>query len=565
MHTLDWIILIASLVFIVVYGVWKGRGSKNIQGYLLANKSLNWYTIALSIMATQASAITFLSAPGQAYVDGMRFVQYYFGLPIAMVVLSMTAVPIFHRLNVYTAYEYLENRFDMKTRGLAAILFLIQRGLAAGLTILAPSLILSIIFGWNLTHTNLLIGTLVIVYTASGGTKAVNFTNFHQLLIAMGGMVCAFFMVIILLPSDVSFLDAVKVSGKMGRLNVTDFTFDLNNRYNIWSGVLGGAFLALSYFGTDQSQVQRYLTGKSVAQSRIALLFNGMIKIPMQFFILFVGAMVFVFYQFERPPIFFNAYETGKIKSSAYATQFEELESAHQMAHEYKEEQVRQLIEAMESGAEHEIIAAERKVEAADRAVNEIRRSAIELMKTNDPAMDAQDINYIFLTFVTDYLPVGIVGLVIAMVFAASMSSTSSELNALTSTFIVDIYKRLLKKDGNDRHYLIASKLATVFWGAFAIWFATFVSGLGSLIEAVNILGSLFYGTILGIFLAAFYFRSIRGGATFYAALVAEAIVLLCYFLKLPISFLWYNVIGCVLVIVLAYLINPLLSASRRH
>jgi len=565
MHTLDWLILIASLVFIVVYGLWKGRGSKDIQGYLLANRSLSWYTIALSIMATQASAITFLSAPGQAYVDGMRFVQYYFGLPIAMVILSMTAVPIFHRLNVYTAYEYLENRFDMKTRGLAAFLFLIQRGLAAGLTILAPSLILSIIFNWNLTYTNIVIGTLVIIYTASGGTRAVNFTNFHQLLIALGGMLCAFFMVIYLLPPDISFLDAVRVSGKMGRLNVTDFHFDLNNKYNIWSGLLGGAFLALSYFGTDQSQVQRYLTGRSIAQSRVALLFNGMVKIPMQFFILFVGVMVFVFYQFEKPPIFFNSYETAKIKSSAYATQFHELEIAHEKTYVHKKKQIRDLVSAMESGDEQAVRSAEKDVELAQQDVSEIRQQAIDLMKANDPAMDPQDINYIFLTFVTDYLPIGVVGLVIAMVFAASMSSTSSELNALASTSVVDIYKRLMKKTGSDRHYVIISKLATVFWGVFAIWFATFVSGLGSLIEAVNVLGSLFYGTILGIFLTAFYFKSIRGGATFFAAIIAEIIVLLCYFFQVPISFLWYNVIGCVLVIVLAYFINPFLNFKRAH
>lgn len=560
MHTLDWIILSASLIFIVVYGIWKGRGSKDIQGYLLANRSLNWYTIALSIMATQASAITFLSAPGQAYVDGMRFVQYYFGLPIAMVILSVTAVPIFHRLNVYTAYEYLENRFDMKTRGLAAFLFLIQRGLAAGLTILAPSLILSIIFDWNLTYTNFLIGALVIIYTASGGTKAVNFTNFHQLLIALGGMVCAFFMVIHLLPGDISFLDAVKVSGKLGRLNITDFTFDLNNKYNIWSGLLGGTFLALSYFGTDQSQVQRYLTGKSVTQSRVAILFNGMVKIPMQFFILFVGVMVFVFYQFQQPPIFFNSYETAKIKSSTYATHFHELEVAHEKTHEYKKEQIRDLVNAMQNGNEETIKDVQKEVKLAQNQVNEIRKEAIDLMKINDPGMDPQDINYIFLTFVTDYLPAGIVGLVIAMVFAASMSSTSSELNALASTSVVDIYRRLLKKTGSDKHYVIVSKLATVFWGLFAIWFATFVSGLGSLIEAVNILGSLFYGTILGIFLTAFYFKSIRGGSSFFAAIIAESVVLLCYFFELPISFLWYNVIGCVLVIIFAQVINPFLN-----
>jgi len=562
MHTLDWIVLVASLLFIVVYGLWKGKGSKNIRGYLLADRSMRWHTIAFSIMATQASAITFLSAPGQAYTDGVRFVQFYFGLPIAMVVLCITAVPIYHRLKVYTAYEYLEGRFDLKTRGLAALLFLIQRGLAAGLTIFAPALILSIIFGWNIYITNLIIGVLVISYTASGGTKAVNYTNFHQMGIIMTGMVCAFLVIIFLLPDDISFLEAVKVSGKMGKLNALDFKFDLDNRYNFWSGILGGTFLALSYFGTDQSQVQRYLTGRSVAQSRLGLIFNGLVKIPMQFFILFIGAMVFVFYQFEKPPIFFNSYEIENIKSSPYSKEFQELETGYSDALELKEDKVNQLVSAMRQGNPSLVNEAQTDLKEAQKNANSIRDEAISLMQKNNPLMDPQDTNYVFLAFVTKYLPVGLVGLIIAVIFAASMSSTSSELNALASTTVVDIYKRVIKKEGSDRHYLIASKLATVFWGIYAISLAQYASRLGSLIEAVNILGSLFYGTILGIFLVAFYFKSVRGTATFYAAIVAELAVVYC-FIFTDISFLWYNAIGCSGVIIGAIMLNLIIKRER--
>jgi Na+/proline symporter len=561
MQALDWIVLIASLLFIVTYGLWKGKGSKNIKDYILANKSLRWPTIAFSIMATQASAITFLSAPGQAYVDGMRFVQYYLGLPIAMVILCITAIPIYHRLNVYTAYEYLEGRFDLKTRLLAALLFLTQRGLAAGLTIFAPAIILSVLFGWNLYLTNLVIGVLVISYTASGGTKAVNHTNFHQMGIIVTGMICAFLMLIYLLPDNISFLEAVKISGKMGRLNVMDFKFDLNNRYNFWSGILGGTFLALSYFGTDQSQVQRYLTGRSVTQSRLGLLFNVLVKIPMQFFILFIAAMVFVFYQFERPPIFFNTYEVEQIQSSQYAEDFSRLEEKFEQSLNVKEEKVESLVQAIRSGNNDRITNAQNELMTAEKDADQIRDAAIGLMKKNNPDVDPIDTNFIFLSFVIEYLPAGLVGLIIAVIFAASMSSTSSELNALASTTIVDIYKRVLKKDGNDRHYLIASKLATVFWGIYAILLAEYASRLGSLIEAVNILGSLFYGTILGIFLVAFYIKSVRGTAVFYAAIAAEALVIYC-FMFTDITFLWYNAVGCGGVIIAALILNPFLNGK---
>lgn len=562
MQTLDWIVLVASLLFIVIYGLWKGRGSKNIRGYLLADKSMRWPTIAFSIMATQASAITFLSAPGQAYVDGMRFLQFYLGLPIAMVILCITAIPIYHRLNVYTAYEYLEGRFDAKTRSLAALLFLIQRGLAAGLTIFAPAIILSVIFGWNLYLTNLIIGVLVVSYTASGGTKAVNHTNFHQMGIIMTGMILAFLVIIFLLPDNISFLDAIKVSGKMGRLNAMDFTFDLSNRYNFWSGILGGTFLALSYFGTDQSQVQRYLTGRSITQSRLGLLFNGLVKIPMQFFILFIGAMVFVFYQFERPPIFFNSYEVNRVKESSYSGKFRELEEKYQQALDMKEEKVSHLVDVMKTSDKAGIDRAQKELLAAESQAMEIRNRAINLMKENDPEIDPKDTNFIFLTFVVKYLPVGLVGLIIAVIFAASMSSTSSELNALASTTIVDGYRRFFKKEGSDRHYLIASKAATIFWGIYAILLAEYASRLGSLIEAVNILGSLFYGTILGIFLVAFYFKSIKGTATFWGAIIAEIAVVYA-FIFTDISFLWYNAIGCIGVIAASYILNLFMNTGE--
>ena len=564
MRTLDWIILIASLVFIVVYGIWKGRGSKDIKGYLLANRSLKWYTIALSIMATQASAITFLSTPGQAYVDGMRFVQFYFGLPIAMVILCITAIPIYNKLNVYTAYEYLESRFDYKTRALASFLFLIQRGLAAGLTIYAPSIILSVILGWDIYWTNIIVGILVISYTASGGTKAVNMTHFYQMLIIMMGMLSALYIVIKLLPSDISLMDAAHIAGKMGKLNTIDLKFDLSNRYNIWSGILGGLFLQLSYFGTDQSQVQRYLTGESIAQSRLGLLFNGFIKIPMQFYILFLGAMVFVFYQFEQPPLFFNSVESDQIKSSIYAKQYENLEIEHSRIFSEKQENIRSLLDAIEAGNANQIQTAEEKLGISQEEFNNLHNSAVSLLQKNNPDLDPSDTNYIFLTFVVCFLPVGLVGLVIAAIIAASMSSTSGELNALAATTVVDIYRRAIKKEGSEKHYVIISKLATLIWGIYAIFLAVYASRLGSLIEAVNILGSLFYGTILGIFLVAFYGKSISGTATFYAAIIAELVVVICFFFT-DITFLWYNVIGCIGVILLAFIFNPLANSKNAN
>ncbi len=556
MKLLDWFVLVGFVTFIVIYGVWKGRRNSDLEGYLLADRRMRWPMVALSIMATQASAITFLSTPGQAYADGMRFVQFYLGLPLAMVILSITAVPIYHRLKVYTAYEYLEGRFDLKTRSLAGGLFLIQRGLAAGLTIYAPSLIFSLILGLDIRFVILFLGGLVTLYTASGGTKAVEHTHFQQALITTGGMIVAFFTILALLPRDVSFIESVSVAGKMGRLNAIDFSFDPANQYNFWSGLIGGCFLALSYFGTDQSQVQRYLTGRSVAESRLGLLFNGMAKVPMQFAILFLGAMVFVFYQFTPPPLFFNPGETRKVQASTSADEFQTLETEHAAAIAVRQGEVRSLVAAMRTGDAQQLASAEEDLRAAEGTVRAIRGRAVELMKANDPRANTNDTNYVFLTFVTRYMPTGIVGLVIAAIFLASMSSTASELNALASTTVVDIYRRLVKKEASERHYLIFSKLATIFWGAFAILFAEYASNLGSLVEAVNRLGSLFYGTILGIFLLAFYFKRIGGNATFLAALVGEATVLACARYS-SVAFLWYNVIGCLVVITAAHVINP--------
>jgi SSS family transporter len=564
MRSLDWILLSSFLLFVAVYGVWKTRGKKDIQGYFLANKSTPWYVITISIMATQASAITFLSTPGQAYVDGMRFVQFYFGLPIAMVILSITAVPIFHKLKVVTAYELLEQRFDLKNRALGSILFLIQRGLAAGFTILAPALIISVILGWDFRLTIFMIGGLVIIYTAAGGTEAVYKTHLLQMAIVTAGMAAALFMVFRRLPPDISFSSAIHVAGKLGRLNVINFAFDWKDRYNFWSGLIGGGFLALSYFGTDQSQVQRYLTGRSIAQSRLGLLANGVLKVPMQFIILFIGAMIFVFYQFVTPPLFFNPVETANIKNSSYGDAYTKLETDYHRLNGEKQEQIRNMLAAIESRKDEDLDNALQRLRRTRESEFGVRQEAIQLIKKGNPRAETNDTNYIFLTFVTHFLPVGLVGLVLAAILSASMSSSSAELNALASVTVVDIYKRLGRRNASERHYLIVSKLATVFWGLYAISFAQFANHLGSLIEAVNIMGSLFYGTILGIFLIAFYFKNIGGHATFIAAIIAELAVLACYFFT-EIPYLWFNVIGCLILVSLAHIMNPLLPEKNKR
>jgi solute:Na+ symporter, SSS family len=559
MHSLDWTLLTSFLLFVAVYGIWKTRGKKDTQGYFLANRSTPWYVITISIMATQASGITFLSTPGQAYVDGMRFVQFYFGLPIAMVILSITAVPLYHKLKVYTAYEFLEQRFDLKSRALGSILFLIQRGLAAGFTILAPALVISVILGWDFRLTIFLVGGLVILYTASGGTEAVYKTHLLQMAIVAAGMAAALYMVFHRLPPDISFSNALHVAGKLGKLNVVNFAFDWKDRYTFWSGLIGGGFLALSYFGTDQSQVQRYLGGRSIGQSRMGLLANGVVKVPMQFIILFIGAMVFVFYQFVTPPLFFNPVETAHIKNGPYGGAYTKLETDYERLNGEKQEQIRKMLTAIEARKDEDLKNTLQKLRRTRESELGVRQEAIELIKKGNPRADTNDTNFIFLGFVTRFLPAGLLGLILAAILSASMSSSAAELNALASVTVIDIYKRLGKRNASEHHYLVVSRLATVFWGLYAIGFAQFANHLGSLIEAVNIMGSLFYGTILGIFLVAFFFKKIGGHATFIAAIIAELTVLACYFFtKIP--YLWYTVIGCLIVVALAHLMNPFLT-----
>ena len=548
MRQLDWIVLAATLLLIVLYGMWKGRGSRNIKGFLLADRSMKWYTVALAIMATQASAITFTSTPGQAYVDGMRFVQFYLGLPIAMVILCVTAVPIYHKLGVYTAYEYLEKRFDTKTRVLTTLIFLVSRGLAAGITIYAPSLILSVMLGTDIRITSLIIGSLVIIYTTSGGIKAVNYTDFFQLIIVMGGMCIAFVVAFCLLPKGISFTDALSVSAVMGKLNAIDLSLDFSNRYNIWSGIIGGMFVALAYFGTDQSQVQRYLTSESITQSRLALLFNGLAKVPMQFFILFIGVVVFVFFQFVQPPLIFNPVKAGILRSGEKAADFRQLEERHTALFQKKSDEINEYLQARHQHNDIRVAEKKEELQLLQQQYDAVRAEASVLLEDKNNKTDTSETNYIFLTFVLTYLPAGLVGLIFACVFTASMSSSSGELSALATISIIDIYKRFIKCEASEKHYLMVSRIMMALWGLYGIAFAQYASRLGSLIEAVNILGSLFYGTMLGVFLLAFYFKSVKGTAAFIGALSGE-IVVLCCFQFTSIAWLWYNVIGCFVVV----------------
>ena len=564
MSPLDWAVLVVSLTGIVLYGVWRGQGERDLKDYLLGGRAMGWTMVAFSVMSTQASAITFLSTPGQAYADGMRFLQFYFGLPIAMVVLCATAVPIFHRLGVYTAYEYLEGRFDTKTRSLAALLFLTQRGLAAGLTIYAPSLILSVVLGWNIQWTIVAIGVLVMAYTVWGGSRSVSHTHFLQFLVIWTGLAIVAWTIARSLPEGVSILDSVAVAGRLGRLKIVDPSFDLQNRYNLWSGLIGGAFLAMSYFGTDQSQVGRYLTGRSVAQSRLGLLFNGLAKVPMQFLILGVGATVFAFYLFTPPPVFFNPEPVRAIEHSELGPEFRDATARHHHAAVARAARARDLVAARRGEDPAALAAAGTALETAHAEVETARRAAIEVLKRGDAKTNPNDVNYVFLRFVLNHLPVGVVGLVLAMVFAASMSASSAELSALSSTTIVDVWKRLLGGGGGGpAAELRASRWITLGWSLFAIGFAQFAGKLGSLVEAVNVLGSLFYGTILGIFLTAFYLKRVGGTPVFIAALVAEVAVLACYF-GTKISFLWFNVVGCLVVVLVASLLAALRPGWRR-
>ena len=564
MRTPDWLVLGATLFIIVTYGLWKSRKTKDIHGFLLANKQLPWYHVGLSVMATQASAITFLSAPGQAFSDGMRFVQFYFGLPLAMIVLCVTFIPIFKKLNVYTAYEYLETRFDNKTRSLTAFLFLLQRGLSTGITIYAPSIILSAILNIDINYTVLFIGTIVILYTVYGGTRAVSHTQLFQMSIIFGGLVVAAYLVTQMLPENVPLIDSLHIAGKLGKLNVIDTNFDLSNKYNIWSGIIGGFFLQLSYFGTDQSQVGRYLTGASVSQSRLGLVMNGLVKIPMQFFILFIGILVFIFYQFNAPPIFFNNVEVNRIKNSEYKDEFAKLETDYSKAHIEKRTHINNLMEAVRLKDEQAVNLQRANLVESEKKALEIRKSAIGLMEKNHQNADPNDSNYIFLTFVMQHMPVGLVGLIFAIVFMASMGSTASGLNSLASTTIVDFYKRKMRPSQTDRNYLHASRWATAAWGVFCVVVALYAGKLGNLIEAVNVLGSLFYGTILGIFITAFFIKRVRGSAVFYAALAAEAFIVYAWITDLT-AFLWLNVIGCLLVMVISVIIEFVMKRIKMN
>lgn len=562
MSTLDWTVLLLTLLVIIGYGVYKSRGTKSMQAFLLGNQSLPWYTVCLSVMATQASAITFLSAPGLAYTSGMAFVQFYFGLPLAMIVLCITFVPIFHQLKVYTAYEYLEQRFDLRTRALTAFLFLIQRGLSTGITIYAPSIILSTILNIDPTYTTLFIGSLVVFYTVYGGTKAVSYTQLLQMSIIFCGLFAAGVMVVKLLPETVGFTKAISIAGKMGRTNAIDFGFDWKNQYTIWSGLIGGFFLQLSYFGTDQSQVGRYLTGASVSQSRLGLLMNGMVKIPMQFLILLIGVLVFTFYQYNKPPIFFNSYELKKLENSPFKTDLAKIKHNYDQAFIAKKKEVEQLDLALTTNDVKKIDQQRLKVRQADEHTKKVREQLTDLMIRNDPAAQksgaTNDNNYVFLSFVTQYLPEGLIGLLIAIIFLASMGSTASALNSLASTTIVDIYKRLINRNGTDGQYVAASRWATVAWGIVCIIMALYTSKIGNLLEAVNILGSFIYGTILGVFVVAFYFKKVGGKAVFFGAIVAETIVCICGFNDW-VAYLWLNVIGCLLVVIFAFIFEKIM------
>lgn len=557
MNLLDWIILFGTLLFIALYGTWKTRGTKNIEGYLKGDNNMKWWMIGVSIMATQASAVTFLSTPGQAMEDGMRFLQFYFGLPLAMVIISVTMVPIYYRLKVYTAYEYLETRFDLKTRTLAAILFLMLRGLSAGITLFAPAIVLSTILGWNIIFTTILIGLFVIIYSVSGGTKAVSLTQRQQMTVIMGGMILAGILAYRLLPDYVSFSDTIQIAGELGKLNIVTTNFSLSDRFNIWSGLLASTFLFLSYFGTDQSQVSRYLGGKSLTESRMGLIFNGLLKIPMQFIILFIGVLVFVFYLFNQPPVFHNQPLRSQVEKTVYADSLSQLQQGYDRIYAEKQSAVQLLVKGIQQDNDELIATSKRQYSIAKRQEDSVRLQVKKTITAAVPGAKTQDRDYMFLNFVLSYLPHGIIGLLLAVMFSAAMGSMAGELNALASTTTVDIYKRSFKPEASPLHYLHASRFFTILWALIAMVFAMLANQAENLIQFVNIVGSLFYGTILGIFLVAFYIKSVRSNAIFVAALIGESAVLICYFFYYEeIAFLYYNIIGCVVVVVISWLLK---------
>lgn len=563
MSNTDWIVLFCTLLLIVAYGVYKSKGIRNIDGYLLGNKSLPWYHVALSVMATQASAITFLSAPGLAYTSGLSFVQFYFGLPLAMIVLSISFVPMFHRMRVFTAYEFLEKRFDVRTRAFTAFLFLIQRGLSTGITIYAPAIILSSILQIDVTYTTLFIGTLVVLYTVYGGTKAVSYTQLLQMSIIFGGLLAAGVMVVYMLPKDIGLIKALHIAGKSGKANAIDLSFDWNNQYTLWSGLIGGFFLQLSYFGTDQSQVGRYLTGSSIRDSRIGLLMNGLLKVPMQFAILLIGILVFAYYQYNSPPIFFNKFELNKIENSDYAAQVDKLKVEHESIFQEKQAQINRLTDALDNGDDAIVADVRQQLHSADVRAKEVRKDLVSLMQENDGASDTNDNNYIFLSFVTENFPKGLIGLLVAIVFMASMGATASAINSLASTTVIDIFKRFVKKKGSEGQYLSASRAFTFVWGVFCVIIALYASKLGNLLEAVNILGSLFYGTILGIFVVAFYVKRAGGKAVLWAAILTEIIVV-SFWWNDVMAFLWLNLVGCAGVVLFALLFQGIMANGKK-
>lgn len=551
MENLDWIVLSVTLSFIVIYGILKTKGSANVKDYLLDNNETPWFTVGVSVMATQASAITFLSTPGQAYHDGMGFVQFYFGLPLAMIIIAYTFIPIYHRLKVYTAYEYLEQRFNIETRTLAAILFLIQRGLGTGITIYAPSIILSALLGWNLNMLNIIIGILVIVYTVTGGTKAVNVTQKHQMFVIMSGMFIIFFYILANLPHEVNFSNVLHIAGANGKMDILDFSYNPETRYTFWSGITGGFFLMLSYFGTDQSQVGRYLSGKSVKESQMGLIMNGILKVPMQFFILLTGVLVFVFFQFNDAPLHFNPTNVEKVKASEYKADYENLEQKLTQINTDKKIVNQIYIEQLKHN-EFDNPILKKQMVALSLKEKDLREDAKEVIKKVDEKTETNDKDYVFLYFILNYLPKGLLGLLLAVIFSAAMSSSASGLNSLGATSAIDIYKRNVSNK-SDKHYVVATQYFTVFWGIIAIGFACISSLFENLIQLVNIIGSIFYGTVLGIFLIGFYFKYIKGKAVFIGACVSQLTIFYIFYLDV-VSYLWLNFIGALLTITLSFL-----------
>lgn len=562
MSNIDWVILCCTLLFIVAYGAYKTKGSKNVQDYIKGNNEAQWWTIGLSVMATQASAITFLSTPGQAFHSGMGFVQFYFGLPIAMVIICLVFIPIYHRLKVYTAYEYLESRFDQKTRTLTAILFLVQRGLAAGITIFAPAIILSAVLGWDLLTLNIIIGVLVIIYTVSGGTKAVSITQKQQMAVIFAGMFAAFFIIVSKLPEDITFTKALDIAGASGKMEILDFSFDLSNRYTIWTGFLGGTFLMLSYFGTDQSQVQRYLSGRSVRESQLGLLFNGLLKVPMQFFILLVGVMVFVFYQFNASPINFNPAAHEAVQNSEYVQEYTALEN--QLKTIQAEQNITSLAyaEVSDQTSSEDYKALKYQLAQLNKEEVAVREKAKTIITSADATIETNDKDYVFINFILNNLPRGLIGLLLAVILSAAMSSTASELNALASTTAMDLYKRNVTTEKNDMHFVKASKWFTLGWGVLAILVACVANLFDNLIQLVNIIGSIFYGNILGIFLLAFFVKYVKSKATFVAAILTQAIIVFVWYMDyLP--YLWLNVLGCGIVMAIAIVLQTTFKAKE--